>query len=75
MPHLPGTPPTQPTTLRKIYALRLTVRGADLVYGQTEHDMFGERVVYDLKPGGEDIPVTNANRKGAACFYTTCDHL
>ncbi len=28
--------------------------------------MFGERVVYDLKPGGEDIPVTNANRKGTA---------
>lgn len=30
--------------------------------------MFGERVVYDLKPGGEDVPVTNANRKGTAPY-------
>lgn len=36
---------------------------------QTEHDMFGERVVYDLKPGGEDIPVTNANRKEYVDLY------
>jgi hypothetical protein len=59
-----------PTTfnVRKMHARRLTVRDANLANDQTEHDMFGERVVYDLKPGGEDIPVTNANRKGTAPY-------
>jgi len=36
---------------------------------QTDHEMFGERVVYDLKPGGESIPVTNANRKEYVDLY------
>jgi E3 ubiquitin-protein ligase NEDD4 len=29
----------------------------------TEDDRFGEVVTVELKPGGEDIPVTNENKK------------
>jgi E3 ubiquitin-protein ligase NEDD4 len=29
----------------------------------TEDDRFGELVIVDLKPGGQDIPVTNENKK------------
>ncbi len=31
---------------------------------KVEHDVFGHRETYDLKPDGENIPVTNANRQG-----------
>ena len=30
---------------------------------QVEEEVFGEVVSRDLKPGGEDIPVTNANKR------------
>ena len=30
---------------------------------QVEEEVFGEVVSRDLKPNGEDIPVTNANKK------------
>ena len=29
----------------------------------TEDDRFGELVIVDLMPGGQDIPVTNENKK------------
>jgi hypothetical protein len=34
----------------------------DLTFS-TEDDRFGEVVTVDLKPGGQDIPVTNENKK------------
>jgi len=32
---------------------------------QITYDVFGEIRVHDLKPGGDKIPLTNENRKGA----------
>lgn len=39
---------------------------------QVTRDSFGSVVPIDLKPNGSEIPVTNANRKGAGDSFLFC---
>lgn len=59
---------TQGASLRQILAYEGNVEEAFGLTFQVSRDSFGVVQTVDLKPGGGDIPVTNANRDGV--FYS-----
>jgi E3 ubiquitin-protein ligase NEDD4 len=56
-------PPPQPFVINVNHDSENDIEDAlDLTFS-TEDDRFGEVVTVDLKPNGENIPVTNENKK------------